>query len=79
MTAPSEAAALTALKRKQGRYLEAESKAANLKGDRDREVLAVREQYGTGYQALAEALGLTKDRVAQVLGEQRRARANPTP
>jgi hypothetical protein len=50
-----------------------EAKAAEAKARRDAIAYAVRTQHATTYKALSEAIGVGKDRIAQVLREQRQA------
>lgn len=65
--------------REAARRAEGETAAAlAARDERDRLALGFYEGGGVTYHDLAGALGLTRDRVSQVLAEQRRKRQNAT-
>lgn len=52
----------------------AQAAADKAMAERDQQMLACREVEPATYQEIAEAAGVTKDRVSQIIGVQRRKR-----
>lgn len=71
----AQAKALDQVARASRTYEALAEKASNAKAARDAAVYDAREQHGASYADLATALGLTRDRVNQLLKEARAKRA----
>lgn len=75
MTPATEAQGLQTLSRLQAKAQKAEKAYEAAQAERNAQVLHLRETHGTGYRPMAEAMGLSRDRVAQLLREGRKASA----